>query len=78
MVRLLDTGSVLGDAAPMRAKPQTNMCMTQAEVAKRLGIPVAQVCKIEREALLKLRAACDAEGITLQDLLDGLVNYGDD
>lgn len=43
--------------------------LTQDDVAKLLGISRARVSFLERQALRKLRAAAEAKGYALEDVL---------
>ena len=45
-------------------------CLSQDEIAKRLGVSRARVSRIERNALQKLRMLASELGWNLEDLFD--------
>ena len=59
--------------AVRRKPPEAWTPPTYAEIGEALGLTRQRVHQIEREALRKCRAWCEARGLDLSDLLEDLL-----
>lgn len=56
------------DIPPMREEDR-GVCLSQLEIAQRLGVSRARVSQLERSAMRKLAAAAAVRGISLEDII---------
>jgi DNA-directed RNA polymerase sigma subunit (sigma70/sigma32) len=62
---------------PPRNTAATQLPLSRAAIARNLGISASQVARIEKRALLKLRAAAESKGYSFRALISLISNPTD-